>query len=282
MEDPQEMTAPSPIKCCTLPFRIRRRTLALREISQLCALILAILCIIGTCVVYVRPPITYSNIDIRWCALTACFIVFIQHFLTFINLLTNGWGSSQGRFWCDVKIMFVRGFNTIRTTTRLVAVSVLYIQLALLMGCSSLPALLLLVALSIMSEFQAGIAENQNQYDVQTHEKFISDDHFLEMEQVHQYQLEHPLSNVKFTPIFLYGFLNVYMTTILLTTRTLVDSHLVFETPVVVLIILFNVFLPICTHLCYLKGLGTFCELELCRSAADTLLLTLLMLFTLV
>jgi hypothetical protein len=178
--------------------------------------------------------------------------------------------------------MFVRGFNTIRTTSRLVSVSVLYIQLALHLGCSSLPALLLLVALSIMAEFQAGIAENQNQYDVQTHEKFISDDNFVEMEQVHQYQLEHPLSNVKFTPIFLYGFLNAYITTTLLMTRSETVSHIFFESPVIILIILFNVVVPTCTHLYYFKALCTFCELEIYRSLSDTILLTFLILFTLV
>lgn len=282
MEDPQEMSEPSPIKCCGIPFRIRRSTLALREISQLCALILSILCITGTCVIYIRPPITYSNIDIRCLALAACFTVLIQHFLTFMNLLTNGWGSSKGRFWCDVKIMFVRGFNTIRTTSRLVSVSVLYIQLSILLGCSNFSTLLLLVALSIMAEFQSGISENQNQYDIQTHEKFISDDNFLEIEQVHQYQLEHPLSNVKFTPILLFGCLNAYITTTLLMTQSETVSHLFFEKPVIILIILFNVVVPTCTHLYYFKALCTFCELEIYRSLSDTILLTLIILFTLV
>lgn len=282
MEDPQETIEIPPIKCCFIPFRIRRSRLALREISQLCALILSILCIISTCVIYIRTPILYSNTDIRCLALTACLIVFIQHLLTFLNLLTNGWGSSKGQFWCDVKIMFVRGFNTIRTMTRFASVTVLYIQLSFLLGCSNTSSLMLLVSVSIMAEFQSGIAENQNQYDIQTQEKFISEDNFLELEDVHQYQKEHPLTNIKFTPIFLYGFLNAYITTTLVINRSDMDSHIFFETPVIILIIFFNVILPICTHVYYLKALCTFCELEIYRSICDTILLTLIILFTLV
>jgi len=133
-----------------------------------------------------------------------------------------------------------------------------------------------------MAEFQSGIAENQNQYDIQTQEKFISEDNFLELEDVHQYQKEHPLTNIKFTPIFLYGFLNAYITTTLVINRSDMDSHIFFETPVIILIIFFNVILPICTHVYYLKALCTFCELEIYRSICDTILLTLIILFTLV
>jgi hypothetical protein len=275
-------TEVSPIKICRTTFRIRRPQLVMQELTQICALVMALLIVVGICVIYSRPSSTYDGVDIRWLTVVACFSLCVQHCFTFVNLRSAGWGSANGQFWCDVKIMMVRGFNTIRSISRMVSVPVLYVQMAYLLGCSCPSTRMLVVMLALLGEYQAVISENQNQYDVQTHEKFVSDDNFLLLEQVHKYQSEHPLTKVKHTPFVLHAVLNLYLATCLMMFKTVVPHPIFFATPVIVLLMTYTVCIPIMTHLLYLKGVWTFCELDIYRSISDVVLIVLLTLFTLI
>lgn len=281
LDPPLGMEVP-PIQICRLTFRLRQPRLVMRELTQLCALVLTLLIVVGICIIYSRPSSAYDGFDIRWLTMAACLSLWVQHSCTFINLRSAGWGSASGQFWCDVKIMMVRGFNTIRTVSRMVSVPVLSVQMAYLLGCSCPSTLMLLAMLALLGEYQAGISENQNQYDVQTHDKFVSDENCLLLEQVHKYQSEHPLAKVKHTPFVLHAVLNLYMVTCLMMFKQVVPQPIFFATPVVVLLMMYTVCIPIMTQLLYLKGVWTFCELHLYRSISDVGLMVLLTLFTLI
>jgi len=280
MEDPDEIT--TPIKICAVVFRIRYAQFAMRELSQLCAILLSVLCIVSVCLIYLRTTTTYGRMDIRWLTVLATLSTCIQHLFSYLNLIMAGCGSSDGRFWCDVKIMIVRGFNTIRTVARLVSSPLLYVQMALLLGCDNTQALVFLCIVIVLAELQFGLSENQNQYDVQTQDKFIDDNKLL-LEQVNKYQQEHPLTNVSIQAFVVYAILNVIVSTILLLCQpALVGESIFFATPIVTMLIVYCTGIPILTHLFYLKGAWTFCEYEIYRSLADCLFLTLLTLFTFV
>mgnify|MGYP006096238795 CR=1 FL=1 len=282
MEDPDETTTPAnPIKVCGVVFRIRYAQFAMRELSLICTILMSLVCIVSVCLVYLRTPVLYGRINIRWLTVTASVSVASQHLFSYWNLIMAGCGSSNGRFWCDVKIMIVRGFNTIRTVSRLVSSPLLFMQMALLLGCLSAQALLFLCIIIVLSELQLGLSENQNQYDVQTQDKFIDDNKLL-MEQVHKYQQEHPYNNVRLQSFVVYAVLNVLVSTILLLCHNAVPESMTFAMPIVTILLLYCSGVPILTHLLYLKGVWTFCEYEIYRSLADVLFLTLLTLFTFV
>lgn len=281
MEDP-DTPEMSPIKICGVVFRIRYAHLTLRELAQICAILLSLLCVISVLMLYIRAPVMYSVFDIRLFTVVASFSVCMQHVFSYLNLIMSGWGSSTGRFWCDVKIMIVRGFNTFRTVARLLSSPMLYIQLAYLLGCNNPQALLFLTLIVVLIELHLGLSENRNQYDVQTHEKFISDDNMLLLEQVSHYQQQYPLTNVSQVSFTVYAIVNMHLASILLVFRQPVSESVVFTMPIVTLLIVYCTCLPILTHLIYLKGAWTFCEYEIYRSLADVFFLTLLTLFTFV
>lgn len=281
MEDP-DIPPEYPIKICGVVFRIRYAHLTLREVSQLCAMLLSLLCVMSVLLVYIRAPVMYGGFDIRLLTVVSSFSVCAQHVFSYLNLIMSGWGSSSGRFWCDVKIMIVRGFNTFRTVSRLVSSPLLYIQLAYLLGCANPQALLFLVLIVVLIELHLGLSENRNQYDVQSHAKFVSDDQMLQLEQVSHYQQQHPLTNVSQVSFTVYAIVNMHLSSILLLFREPVSESLVFAMPLVSLLVVYCTCLPILTHLIYLKGLWTFGEYEIYRSLADVFFLTLLTLFTFV
>lgn len=282
LENPTGPAVVSPIKICRLPFRIRRPQLVMRELTQICALVLTFLLVVGLSIIYSHQSPSYDGVDIRWLTIVACLSQCVQHCFTLVNLRSAGWGSSNGHFWCDVKIMIVRGFNTIRSASRMVSVPVLYVQMAYLLGCSCPSTLMLLAMLAMLGEYQSVLSENQNQYDVQTHDKFVSDDNLLLFEQVHKYQSEHPHTRVKHAPFVLHTMLNLYLATCLVLFKQVVPHPLFFATPVIVLLMTYTVCIPILTHLLYLKGVWTFCELDIYRSISDVVLMTLITLFSLI
>lgn len=281
LEHPSGTEVP-PIKICQLGLRLRRPALVMQELTQICALATTLLVVVGLCTIYSREATAYDGVDLRWLTMVACFSLCVQHCFTFINLRSAGWGSASGSFWCDIKIMIVRGFNTIRSVSRMVLVPVLYVQMAYLLGCSCPSTLMLLVMVALLGEYQAVLSENQNQYDVQTHDKFVSDDNFLLLEQVHKYQSEHPIGKVKHTPFVIHAVLNLYIATCLMMFKKVVAQPIFFATPVIVLLMIYTVCVPIMTHLLYLKGVWTFCELGIYRDIGDVVLMTLLTLFTLI
>ncbi len=141
---------------------------------------------------------------------------------------------------------------------------------------------MLLDMLGLLGEYQEGISENQDQYDVQAHDKFVSDENCLLLDQVHKYQSEHPRAKVKHTPFVLHAMLNIYLVTCLMMFKNVVPQPIFFATPVIVLLMTYTVCIPILTHLLYLKGVWTFCELDIYRSISDVVLMTLITLFSLI
>ena len=134
----------------------------------------------------------------------------------------------------------------------------------------------------VLIELHLGLSENRNQYDIQSHAKFVSDDQMLQLEQVSHYQQQHPLTNVSQVSFTVYAIVNMHLSSILLLFREPVSESLVFAMPLVSLLVVYCTCLPILTHLIYLKGLWTFGEYEIYRSLADVFFLTLLTLFTFV
>tara|TARA_B110001452_G_C15230082_1_gene426149 strand:+ start:403 stop:984 length:582 start_codon:yes stop_codon:yes gene_type:complete len=192
----------------------------------------------------------------------------------------GGWGAANSRFWCDVKIMFVRGFNTIRTLGQFLSNTLLFILFAFTFGLeTSLPYISLLI---IIAEWQTGIAENQNQYDQTIHEKFTNEKGELCLESLQQYQFTHPSTTVVWSPFVIACCIKTYIITCIMTLTQADNERLTFSTPIIVCIILWSHIIPSFLNFSYLKNAFTFCQLELYRTISDALFLPLIMMFSLV
>jgi len=207
-------------------------------------------------------------IDVQIGITLISFLIFIQHVLVYANLIGNGWGTPKGKFWCEVKIMIARGFNTIRTSLRLLITPWLFIVMSVEVGITDPITILFLVMLAIISEINAGTSENQNQYDMQTNEKFVDSANQLLLEELNMYQKEHALQKVTWVPLIIY----VIIQNILLAALILGGDSIGF----IPFIVLFHSVLQQLMSFLHLFGSWSFVQLEIFRSFVDLGLILLL------
>jgi len=48
------------------------------------------------------------------CIFTAIVTPFMGYLVVLLNMFSGGWGREESRFWCNLRIMFLSGYNTIR------------------------------------------------------------------------------------------------------------------------------------------------------------------------
>jgi hypothetical protein len=255
-----------PILIFGIPLRFQNPKLILREFSRFVACIAVALTIISCLLSYMTRRDGYVDVQIGITLIS--FLIFIQHVLVYTNLISNGWGTPKGKFWCEVKIMIARGFNTIRTSLRLLITPILFIVMSVEVGITDPITILFLVMLAIISEINAGTSENQNQYDMQTNEKFVDSANQLLLEELNMYQKEHALQKVTWVPLII----AVVIQNILLVALILGGDSIGF----IPFIVLIHCVLQQLMSFLHLFGSWSFVQLEIFRSFVDLGLILLL------
>ena len=248
-----------PILIFGIPLRFQNPKLTLREFSRFVACIAVALTIISCLLSYMTRRDGYVDVQIGLTLIS--FLIFIQHVLVYTNLISNGWGEQKGKFWCDIKIMVARGFDTIRTSLRLLITPILFIVMSVELGITDPITILFLVMLAIISEINAGTSENQNQYDMQTNEKFVDSANQLLLEELNMYQKEHALQKVTWVPLII----AVVIQNILLVALILGGDSIGF----IPFIVIFHTVLQQLMSFLHLFGVWSFVKLEIFRSFVD-------------
>ena len=264
----------------SLKCRIKEDTLKLQELLRLSTLLLTAVSVCFCSITFMREPVYIYNLNIRWAPVSALFVTTFMYILKFLNVKMNGWGSADSRFWCDVRIMYVRGFNTVRTIDTWLSSSIIFSMLAILMQVES--SLLFILMLNVIADWQYGMAENQNQYDIKFQDRFTNEDEQLCLETLHHYQKQHPLEKVIWTPFVIASFLKTYLLSCMIFYSNAIRVEFIFAIPIIVLIVCWVFLAPCFLNFMYMKQVITFCKLEIYRIIADCILLTLLVMFTLV
>ena len=179
----------APLTFCSLVFRLKRDRLALRELVKFAAAIMCVQLICATGILFMRPPVANVTLG-RYFVVLSMVPICILYIFVYANIVTGPWGSEKSRFWCDIKIMYVRGFNTIRSITDMASFT-LYLWITMLaLEVDSELTVVLLPLLAILAEWQAGLSENQLQDDVNVTDKFITEDNLLSLEGLHWCQTQ--------------------------------------------------------------------------------------------
>jgi len=259
VETKAESIVEQPIIIFGLPLRFHNPKLILREFSRFITTIAATLTILGLFMAYVTNNMVTMNAAL---GLVLCsFLIFVQHVLVYTNLISNGWGTQKGKFWCEVKIMIARGFNTIRTSLRLFITPLLFIVMSVEVGIKDPITILFLVMLAVISEINAGTSENQNQYNMQTNEKFVDSANQLLLEELHAFQKEHALQKITWGPLII----AVIIQNILLVALIIGGDSIEFIAFVVIL----HTVLQQLMSFSHLFGVLSFVQLEIFRSFVD-------------
>lgn len=274
-EEPHQL----PLKICSVPFRLKRPTLAMREMIKVAAIITSLQVILSIGVLFMRPALQFY---MRWYSIWASIPIAVLYVTMYINLASGGWGSASSRFWCDVKIMYARGFNTMRTISRIFSVSIFLIYLSVLLGQRAPLALWLMLLVGALIEWQVGTGENVNQYDVKAYDKFMNEDGILCLESLNYYQTQKDAQRVKWTPFAITVLTRFYATTCILCTGTYTNIELVFQIPLATCIVFYIAIVPTMFEFVYYKGVLTFCQLELYRSVMDIAFCLIIHAFSLV
>jgi hypothetical protein len=268
------------VRIFKIPCRLQNDSLKAHEIPRLCTVVLCMVGICGLVTLFMREPIGSNGFNMRIIPVAVVFISCVQYGIVYLNLVMGGWGAENGRFWCDVKIMFVRGFNTVRTLSHFFSNTLLFLMLAFIFGSEA--SMLYISLLVIIAEWQTGIVENQNQYDQAIHEKFINEKGELCFESLQLYQFNHPSATVVWSPFVIACSIKTYVITCILVMSHTEFERMTFSTPISVCIILWGYILPSFLNFVYLKNAFTFCQLELYRTVSDAIFLPLIMMFSLV
>lgn len=274
-------TKSTPMYCLgSVKCRITEDTLKLQELHRLTAVLLSVCSICSCSITFMRSPVLKYGLNIRWIPVVALFITTSMYILKFVNAKMGGWGAADSRFWCDVRIMYVRGFNTVRTIVNWLSSSVVFGMLALLLGVES--SVLFILMLNIVADWQAGMAENQNQYDIKFQDRFLDENDLLCVESLHHFHKQHTREKIVWTPFMIACFLKTYLLSCIIFYSGGISSDFIFAVPMVVLIVGWVFLIPCFLNFVYLKQVITFCNLEMYRIMTDCVVPTLLVMFTLV
>ena len=288
MEDPESKSglvsddsiSYAPLTLCSIVFRLKRDKLSLRELIKFAAVILCVQLICAVGILFMRPSVEGAVLG-RWFVVLAMVPACILYIFTYANIVTGPWGSENSRFWCDIRIMYVRGFNTIRTVLNMFSYSFLLMFMAVLVGNAETLSLALIFIVSILSEWQHGMAENTNQSDVKAYDKFMDGD-ILCVETLHFYQMQHRLEKVKWSSFVYAMCIKFYTVTAIMCTADISSPSYVFQTPIIITIVLYTCILPPIQSFLYLKCMITFSQLELYRTVMDVVFPVLIVSFSLV
>lgn len=300
MEDPeekdnlighQEITSTALRLCKKFTCRLRAPQLQLLELYQLFLLIISAEVICITSALFMRES-KITNITLKgetlWSfnnrklPLFAIYVIFVQYLFSYLNLMSNGWGDPKSRFWCDIRIMYIQGYNTIRTTIQFISVSLCLIYAACISGLTELSSLVFLSIINIISVWQLGISELLNQYDTKIQDKaseFVS----IETLQYHQSQSTQQ-KDINWSPMiialvlrkFIWGFIFLY------SASEIVNTEYEFLRTIVLTLVIYTFVLPAFCHFIYQKKIITFCELELHRMCFDVFLILIVGTFAMI
>lgn len=287
MEDPESKEtlvteSPSSSHALTLfgiPLRIKQTPLNMFTLVKIGMIITALQVILSSAIVFMRPQLPYQ---MRWIPVLATSSIAILYGLMCGNIVSGGWGTASGRFWCDVKIMYARGFNTIRSITNLWTTSLFFIYMALLLNNNHSLIAALLCFSAMVIEWQTGTGENINQYDIKSFERFVDTDGIMCLESLHAFQLQKSDQKTHWLPTILASTARVYIcTAIFASGNYTADTH-TFKIPLLVLITLYLCIIPIVIEFCYHKHIITFCQVEAYRTISDIIVPTIINAFSLV
>ena len=170
-----------PLKICRkFICRLKSPQLELREIYQLFLFVISFEMVFTIIALFMRESNTIDillkgqilwSFNSRALPTIAICTVFVQYIFSYLNVMSNGWGDPKSRFWCDIRIMYIQGFNTIRTTIHFISMTTFLIFSACIVGMTELSSLIFLSILSIISVWQLGLSELTNQYDTRIQDK---------------------------------------------------------------------------------------------------------------
>lgn len=253
-----------PVLVFGVPLRFQNPKLILRELSRFVAVSAAALTMLSSLLAYMANNMVTMNTALVLCS----FLIFVQHVLVYANLISNGWGTQKGKFWCEVKIMIARGFNSIRTSLRLLITPLLFTVMSVELGIKDPVTVLFLVMLVIISEIYASTSENQNQYNLPTKDKFVDSENQLLLEDLHVFQKGNVLEKTAWAPLIMYAVIQFVVSMALISSARnsirLVPS-----------IILFYNGLQMIMAGLHLFGSWSFVQLEIYRSLAELCLIIL-------
>jgi hypothetical protein len=267
------------LSVCNIVCKFKREKLTLSEVSYIGSCVLTLQLICGTGIVFM-PGISIHTF--QYCALYGLIPLTVLYCSIYANLFMGGWGNPNGKFWCDAKIMYVRGFNTLRTIINFVNTPIYIIYFANIFGVIDWLTLFLLGFTMFLAEWQNDISENQNQYDVKAYDKFINqEDNSLCLETLHDHQASHKGQRI-WTPFIVYCAIKTIILTCIIIQWDHSDVGQTFGIPVAVLIVIYIFIAPLTLNFFYMKSHFTFSQLELYRIAIDVCLPFLIFIFTLV
>ena len=271
----EQVVSSTPLTLCTLVFRLKSdQRLTMQD---LCKCASAIITLEFVCAIALR----FMRGDAYWLPVLAMLPTCLLYIVMYLNLLTGPWGSENSRFWCDVKIMYVRGYNTIRTVTRMFSISLLFIFMNHLLGHFQTCMTLLLVLIIVVIEWQSGLAENANQYDIKAFDKFM-DGNRLCVESLHFFQLQKRSEASHWMSFVIACVVKVYTVTCIFITAPNSGPIPLFQIPIIIMITLYSILLPTMLDFMYLKSMATFCQIEMVRTVIDIIFPFLVVVFSLV
>jgi hypothetical protein len=242
VETADDSVVNQPIFLYNVPLRFQNPQLILREFSQFVAVVAAVFTILGLFLGYISNHLV--GINASSLLIFSYILIFIQHSLVYTNLLSNGWGTPKGKFWCEVKIMIARGFNTIRTSIRLLITPLLFTVMSV-----------------IISEINAGTSENLNQYDMQSNEKCIDSNQCLLLEYLNMYQKANNLKKIIWGPFCMSIIIQFVLLTALIICGSSIGS-------IPFIVIIYCVSQHILSGL-HLLNVLTYVKLEIFRSLSE-------------
>jgi hypothetical protein len=286
MEDPETETLVAentgstevPLTVCGIPFRLKRAKLSLFELSKLGAIVVTLEMIVAAALSFMRPSLPML---MRWMPILGTLGVAALYALTCANIVSGGWGADDGRFWCDVKIMYARGFNTIRSMANIWSTAFYLSYAALLLGHASPLTIPLMAFVAAVIEWQTATGENLNQYDIKAFDKFVDAQGVLCLESLHNLQLQKCAQRVYWTPTILSITARLYVFTALLATGTFGTTH-TFQIPLVCILVVHICLVPAVNEFAHYKQLFTFCQVEVYRTVADMVNVSILLTLSLV
>lgn len=271
----EEAISSTPLSICNLIFRLKSdQRLTMHDLCKCASAILSLQII---CLVAIR----FMRTNAYWLPVIAILPTCLLYVIMYLNLLTGPWGSENSRFWCDVKIMYVRGYNTIRTVTRMFSISLFFIFMNHLLGHTQTLVTLLLILIMVVIEWQSGLAENVNQYDIKAFDKFMDGDKLC-LESLHFFQLQKKSENAHWMSFIIAFVVKLYTVTCIFITANNTIPGPVFQVPIVITITLYSILLPTLLDFIYLKSMATFCQVEIMRTVFDTVFPFLVVVFSLV
>ena len=300
MEDTEEKNAfitsskedSVPLQLCrTLKCRFKAPQLELGELYQVFLLVVAVEMTLAVAILFMRDPIPVTlvlkgqvllSINSRSLPVSALCILFCQYLFSYFNVISKGWGNPKSHFWCDIRIMYIQGFNSIRTSLRFVYITLLTLYAAGIVGMNELSSMVFVAVLSVIAVWQLGIMEMTNQYDTALQGKAQE---FVTLEALQQLQKQRTLlSETNWSPMVIaigikalsWGTIFIY------SSSELEKTDQVFLRTLILLMVTYTFILPLLCHFIYRKHLITFCELELHRMFLDVVAFLMIVTFALI